>query len=435
MNGNHKKVLIITYYWPPCGGIGVLRCLKFAKYLRDYGWEPIIFTAEDAHYPSIDHSNDADIPEGITILRQKIWEPYHIYKYITGQPKEANVNNVFYASEKKQGLMHKLSVWVRSNFFIPDARCFWIEPSVRFLLEYLKEHPVDALLSNGPPHSNTRIATLIKKATGIPWLADFQDPWSQVDYFSMLRLTPWGLRKHLHMEQEAFAHADATTIVSPTWKRDLEAIGARNVSVLPWGYDASDFAGMDRTPQSGFTIIHAGIMGHDRHPGALPTALTAWLAQNPEARNTTRLLLAGLVDDSIKQSLETGGLGAITHYMGQVSRKEALQLLLQSSVLLLVLNNQPNAAGRIPGKFFEYLAAGRPILCIGPAGSDVQAIMEQEKAGYYCTYQDEAGMRNALQALYAQAQQPVAAQPGEAYSNSAITGRLAHLLNQMTQTT
>lgn len=430
-----KKVLIITYYWPPCGGIGVLRCLKFAKYLRNFGWEPIIFTAEDAHYPSIDYSNDKDIPKDITILKQKIWEPYHLYKYITGQKADANVNNVFYASEKKAGLMHKVSVWIRSNFFIPDARALWINPSVKFLLGWLKENPVDAIISNGPPHSNTRIATLIKKATGIPWLADFQDPWSQVDYFSMLNLTKWGRRKHLKMEQEVFRFADAISIVSPTWKRDLESIGAEDVQVLPWGYDHDDFSDLKPLTESGFTCTHTGILGIDRNPTELWDALKILETEHPALFQDFNAHFIGLVDNSINENAQTRGLENKIKLTGAVERRTALAYTLGSSFLLLVLNRQENAAGRIPGKFFEYLASGRPILAIGPAESDVAALMKETNAGIYVAFGDVSACKKVLEIYYEGYKNNKWKGTNKAdihdFSNELITKKLSNMLNSI----
>jgi hypothetical protein len=396
-----KKILIISYYWPPCGGIGVLRCLKFAKYLTRLGWDVTVFTAEDAHYPAIDHTNDNDIPENLKVIKQKIWEPYSVYKLITGQKKDANVNNVFYARDKKTGLLHKFSVWVRSNFFIPDARCFWVQPSVKKLQSYLKENPVDVILSNGPPHSNTRIATLIKKKTGIPWLADFQDPWSQVDYFRMLRLTKWGLRKHLRLEQEAFQAADKITIVSPTWKRDLEKIGAQNVSVLEWGYDPDDYKDLKRKPHKKFNIAHIGILGHDRNPIVLFKVLSELISENQNFREDFELSLVGQVDNSVRDTIAAFGLSKYTHDHGYVSRHDALQLTINSHILLLPLNQQDNVMGRIPGKLFEYLAVQRPIIVLGPKGSDSAKITESTNSGKSFSYKD-ASIKAHILKLYEQ---------------------------------
>ena len=381
MTAVRKRVLIITYYWPPSGGITVLRCLKFAKYLRDYGWEPIIFTAKGAHYPTIDESNDRDVPAGIEVIRQPIWEPYALYKKFMGKPADENVNNVFYTDSASGGWKHDLAVWVRSNFFIPDARATWVSGSVKRLLAYLKDHPVDALLSDGPPHSNTRIATLVSRATGTPWLADFQDPWTQVDYYQLLKLTEWGRKKHELQEQEAFATAAKTTIVSPTWKKELEAIGARNVGVLPYGYDPDDFAGLTRRPHEKFTLTHIGIMGYDRNPTVLFGAMAKLKEELPGFSELFELRLFGQVDYRVREAMEAAGVLDLVNFAGNVPRAEALQQILDSHLLLLLLNQQENARGRIPGKLFEYLAVRRPILNFGPTDSDAAAIIAEGPSG------------------------------------------------------
>ncbi len=315
-----KRVLIITYYWPPSGGIAVLRCLKFAKYLREYGWEPVIFTAQDAHYPTLDPTNEKDIPADLEVIRQPIWEPYAWYKKFMGKPADENVNNVFYTDESAGGWKHELAVWVRSNFFIPDARATWINGSVKRILNYLETNPVDAILSDGPPHSNTRIATLVSRATGLPWLADFQDPWTQVDYYQMLNLTRWGRKKHERQEQEAFRQASLTTIVSPHWKQDLEAIGAENVRVLYWGYDPEDFAGLERQAHEKFTLTHLGIMGHDRNPEVLFQAIRQLKEEEPGFAGDFELRLYGQVDHRVKASIEAHDLMEQTNFAGTVSR-------------------------------------------------------------------------------------------------------------------
>ncbi|MCB9297348.1 MAG: glycosyltransferase [Lewinellaceae bacterium] len=432
---NRKKVLIISYYWPPSGGIGVLRCLKIAKYLRQYGWEPVIFTAEGAHYPSIDHSNDKDVPPGATILRQRIWEPYHIYKFLTGQPPQANVNNVFYVQDDNPGFFHRLSVWIRSNFFIPDARALWIRPSVRFLRRYLKANPVDAIFSDGPPHSNTRIATLLKKHTGIPWLADFQDPWTQIDYYQLLNLTAWGDRRHHRMEQEAFRRADKITIVSPTWKKDLEAIGAENVSVIPWGYDPDDYNDISQEVGPKFTLTHLGIMGYDRNPAGLFRVLQRMCEEVEGFRENLELQLVGQVDYSVREAYEAAGLAGNVKLPGAVPRREALQLTMDSPILLLLLNQQPNAGGRIPGKLFEYLASRRPVLCLGPTDSDVAGILAETGGGTTAGYDDETAIRAILEELYQKFREGKLAKPVdssiEKYSIEKLTGEVAGFLEEI----
>ena len=431
-----KRVLIVTYYWPPSGGIAVLRCLKFAKYLRQHGWEPVIFTALDAHYPTIDHSNDRDLAQNLEVLRQPIWEPYAWYKRFVGKPPEENVNNIFYTDERDGGWKHRLSVWIRSNFFIPDARATWIRGSVRRLLTYLREQPVDAILSDGPPHTNTRIATLVSRRTGLPWLADFQDPWTQVDYYQMLSLTPWARRRHERMEREAFRQASLVTTVSPGWKEDLASIGARDVRVLYWGYDPDDFADLVRRPHQKFTVTHLGIMGHDRNPTVLFEALARLKEEVPGFGETLELRLYGQVDHRVRTAIASHGLEQQTNFAGNVNRAEALQETLNSHLLLLLQNQQENAYGRIPGKLFEYLAARQPILNFGPPGGDVAGILERTESGRTFGY-DAAPAHPAQMILEHyerfRSDRPLVLDGAriQQYSHPRLVGQLAGWLNQM----
>ncbi len=431
-----KRVLIITYYWPPSGGIGVLRCLKIAKYLRDFGWEPIIYTALDAHYPNYDPSNIKDIPEGVEVHKGKIWEPHSWYKKLTGKAKDENVNNVLYVNEGKSSLLDRFSIWIRSNFFIPDARAFWIKPSVKYLTEYINNNRVDAILTDGPPHSNTRIATLLKKKTGIPWLADFQDPWTQVDYFNNLSLTSWGLKKHQRLEQEAFKHADRMTIVSDSWKKDLEEIGAKNVSVIPWGFDPDDFKNLKVEVEKKFIISHLGILGPDRCPKVLFETVRDMMNVHPDLANDLELQMFGQVDHSVVEEIKNIGIEKVFKIKGFVPRQEALLKTCSSSVLLLLLNQQDNVMGRIPGKFFEYLAAQRPILTLGPPSSDVANIVDKTERGYTINYNDKTKMRATLEELYRKykdgsLKQPMTKSIAE-YSSINLTGKFAKLLNEIT---
>ena len=434
---NRKKVLIITYYWYPSGGIGVLRCLKIAKYLRLYGWEPVIYTAANAHYPSIDESNLKDVPEGITILRQPIFEPYAWYKKFTGKPANANVNHALVATDRQDDWRHKLSVWIRSNFFIPDARAFWIKPSVKFLTEYLKKNPTDAIFSDGPPHTNTRIACLVKQKTGIPWLADFQDPWTQMDLYERLNVGSWAWQKHQRLEQEAFRLADQFVTVSPTWKKDLEEIGAKNVNVVEWGFDEDDFKFANFAPDWKFTLTHVGLLGEDRNPTSLFAAIAQLNQTLPDFGQLFKLQLVGHVDLRVKQNAEKYKISHLISYVPQVERKEALQYTLNSQVLLLLQNDAGNVMGRIPGKFFEYLAVRRPILCLGAKGCDVEKILDRTKAGVCLSYTDQEGISQTLAQLFEQYKThgtvPAQTQNLEEFTNKKLTQKIAQLLDRISQ--
>ena len=391
-----KKVLIISYYWPPAGGISLQRCLKFAIYLRKFNWHPIVYTALDAQYPYFDHENEKLVPGDITVIKRPILEPFNLFRRITGRKKDESLNDIVHVRDRKRSWLDKAGIFIRGNFFIPDARSLWVKPSVKFLTNYLKENPVDAILSDGPPHTNTLIACKLKENTGIPFLADFQDPWTQVDYYQHMMITPLAHRVHSKLEQQVFKQADKITIASPSWKNDLEQIGARNVDVIYWGYDAHDFRGLQPIVNEHFTIFHGGLLGIDR----LPDRLFEIMYELQQQGIMIKLKLAGQVDYALQELVEKWGLTNQVQLLGTISRSRVLQYTLGANLLLLPLNKASNAKGRIPGKLFEYLYARRPILCLGPVNSDVSAILKETASGQSFTYNNKKEIQEYIVNLY-----------------------------------
>lgn len=390
-----KKVLIITYYWPPSGGVGVHRCLKFAKYLRDFGWEPIIYTAENAQYPVYDTTNEKEIPKNLEVLKYPIWEPYNLFRKVSGR-KSSEPANPMYVRDKKQSSIDKFSIWFRGNFFIPDARCFWIRPSIKYLSKYLNNNSVDAILTDGPPHTNTRIGYLLSKKFNIPWLADFQDPWTQVDYYKLLKTTKLADWRHRRMERQVFEQSKKITIASPSWAKDLEEIGASNVSPIFWGYDESDFANSIEGRNDSFSIVHAGLLGFDRSPDVFLKVLKDLCTEIPEFALNLKLDFAGQVDYSIKTLIQQNGLNDNFVELGNVVRAKAIELTRKAAILLLPLNKADNVKGRIPGKLFECIRARKPILCLGTLGTDVSKIIDETESGVSFEYDDYDQIKSYL---------------------------------------
>jgi glycosyltransferase involved in cell wall biosynthesis len=428
-----KKVLIITYYWPPAGGIGVHRCLKFAKYLREFGWEPVICTAENPEYPVLDDGNFKDVPGGVKILKTKIWEPYRIFKFITGKRVEDRIHNIF-LEEDKPSFAHKLGIWIRGNIFIPDARKFWIRSSVNFLSRYLKENPVDVLFTNGPPQSTHMIAYGINKKLGIPWHADFQDPWTQVDYFPQLMLNPISKRIHENMEQRVFRNADKITICSDTWKGDLESIGARDVGVIVWGYDEDDFKNISVPLSTKFTLSHFGSLGPDRNAKTLWKALSIISKENKQFADDLEIELVGFIGHAIVEEINSLGLSDKLKLSAHMSREETLERMHRAQLLLLILNDMPNVKGRLPGKLFEYLSARRPCLVIGPEESDASKIVHNVNAGYTCDFNDLGKTLVTIKEIYKKYKDGVLFSNQtdiSQYSNKNLTKKLAGFLDQI----
>lgn len=429
-----KKVLIITYYWPPAGGSAVYRWLKFTKYLREFGWEPVIYTAENGEYAEIDNSNQKDIPQDITILKQPIWEPYMFYKKFIGQKKTEKVNVGFLTERKKPKFAEKVAVWIRGNFFIPDARRFWIKPSVKYLISYLKENPVDAVISSGPPHSMHLIALQLKKKLNISWIADFRDPWTNIDYYPELLLTSLADRKHHRLEKQVVTTADCVITVGSKMTEEFEAIGANRVETITNGFDTADY---DNTPvelDKDFTIAHFGTINKARNPVVLWNALSVMLKENPELGNCLNLKFIGRIDASVIASLQETGLLKYLRKTEFIPHNEVVTKERESQLLLLLINNTPNAEGILTGKFFEYLAAKRPILAIGPTKGDVANILNHSKAGEITGFNDVPGLVSILGRYYADykaGKLNVNTENINAYSRFELTRKLTSILNDI----
>lgn len=379
----NRKALIITYYWPPSGGAGVQRWLKFAKYLRLSGWEPIIYTPLNPEYPAFDETLEREIPNGIQVIKTPIWEPYSAYKKLTLTNKSQRVNaSGFIIEKKKPGLLQRLSIWLRGNFFIPDARKFWIQPSVKFLTNWLQENQVDAIISTGPPHSMHMIALGLKQITGIPWLADFRDPWTNIDFYQDLNLTKWADKKHHSMELQVLEKADEVIVISDSMKSDFLKIKDRNYTVITNGFDRADTDHVIKSKDSSFSLAHIGSMAKTRNPELLWKALSILSEQNADFKQDLIIKLVGSVDFSIIQMLEKYNLINNLLKVDYLPHDTIIEIQKQSRVLLLLVNDTPNAKVILPGKFFEYMASGRPILCIGPKDGDVAKIMNQTGSGF-----------------------------------------------------
>jgi len=397
-----KKVLIISYYWPPAGGVGVLRNLKFVKYLRNFGWEPIVYAPENADYPQEDLNNFNDIPDGVETIRYPIIEPFSLFRKFTGR-KDSNKSNPVYVRKNNAGWLDDLAIWIRGNFFIPDARFLWIKPSVKYLSKYLQEHKIDAILTDGPPHTNTVIGQNLSEKFNIPWLADFQDPWTQVDYYKMMKIRGRADRKHRKLEQDTFKTAKKITIASPTWAGELEEIGAKDVDVIYYGYDEADFEklSVESNPNE-FVISHAGVLGIDRQPDVLLKVLSDLCQEIPEFKQKLKIKLAGAVDFSIVEMIKKNGLADNFLELGNILRVDALKLMLSSDVLLLPVNKADNAKGRLPGKIYEYLRAKKPILSLGIKGSDVEQILTETQTGFNFEYDDHQAIKSYILSIFKQ---------------------------------
>ncbi len=403
--------------------------------MRQFGWEPVVHAPENANYPIIDPTTFNDIPPGTEVLKTRAPEPFAVFNLLKGKKKDEKVQDVFLVRDKEPGIIDKLAVWVRGNFFIPDARMLRINPSVKDLLEYIKKHPVDAIISTGPPHSSHRIAYQLKKATGLPWIADFQDPWTQIDYFEKFMLTPYARNKHKRQEKEVLTTADRVVAVSKSWSQDFAALGAKNVSAITMGYDDDDFTGVQPVETQKFVISHFGTLGLDRNPQKLWKILAQLAKENKQFGNDLQIVLAGVVDFTIFEEIESQGLKNNLLNLNQLTKEKVVQWMLASGMLLLLHNKgygEYNTKGRIPAKLFEYMGSARPILALGETDSDVAQILTESNTGLTIEYENETAIKDAVLKYYhAWKNKTQMFQPAgiEQYSFRNLAGRMAQLLN------
>lgn len=392
-----KKVLIITYYWPPSGGGGVMRWLKMSKFLPELGWQPIIYTPENPDPSVIDESLLKEIHPKIIELKTPIWEPYDFYRKITGKKSGEKFKSGYISEASEGNWKSRLSVFIRGNFLIPDPRKFWINPSVNYLGKYLKANPVDLIISTGPPHSMHIIALGLKKKFNISWIADFRDPWTDIDFYHKLKLTAWADRKHKTLEKKVLAAADHVVTVSPGCASDIEKIAHRKIEVINNGFDPTDYDFKAPELDETFTFSHFGAFNKDRNPSTLWKVLSELASNNLDFKSLLRINLIGQTDQSVIDDIKKNNLEANLIVKDHLPHREGLIELSKSQVLLLPLNDAPNVKGILPGKMYEYMALCRPILALGPTDADYAKILKETKAGVSLNFSDKQGIKKTLQ--------------------------------------
>ncbi len=387
------KALIITYYWPPAGGSGVQRWLKFVKYLQDFDIEPVVYVPENAQYPIKDVSLEKDIPKNIEVLKQPIWEPNNILSLFKKNSKQSagflNPNPSFVGA-----ILQK----IRANYFIPDARKFWVKPSVKFLKNYLSKNNIDVVITTGPPHSLHLIGLQLKKEIGVKWISDFRDPWTDIDYFHQLPLSKKARSKHHQLEQEVLRSADAVLVVGKTMKENYK-IFSDNIHVITNGFDSSLNEIKENLLDKKFSITHIGMMNSDRNPLVLWKVLSDLCRENKEFEHDLEIRLIGKVAAEIDELIEKYQLKNIVK-IDYLPHNEVKIHQQKSQVLLLAINNVPSAKGILTGKIFEYLQAKRPILAIGPEDGDLAEVLNLTKAGTIVDFEDKEKLKSTILKLY-----------------------------------
>jgi glycosyltransferase involved in cell wall biosynthesis len=428
-----KKVLIITYYWPPTGGPGVLRWLKFVKYLPDNGWKPYVYTPLNPQAVILDNSLEKNIPQEAVVLKRKIIEPHNLFYFIN---KNKNVAPGFLQEQKSESNLFAIAKWVRGNIFVPDSRIFWVNPSVRYLEKIIKQENIKLVISTGPPHSMHLIALKLKQKLNIKWIADFRDPWTGIDFYHQLNVSKWADLKNKKLEAIVLKNADTVIAVGETLKNELVGLGAKDCVVITNGYDKDDFAQeenrVEKTDDK-FVITYTGALNVDRNPLAFWNALKKLLEIYPDIAKILRVKIIGTTDFRVKEIIEQLQLLTIVEYVNQLSYKDSVAAQQQSDALLLVINNTPNAKGILTGKFFEYLSSGKFIIGIGPKDGDVAKILMETKAGKIFDYNETEEIYKTLEQIVVKkiSENNKDKSLVELYERKSLTQKLSQLLNKL----
>lgn len=398
-----KRLLLISYYWPPAGGIGVQRWLTMTYYLAELGWDITVVKPLNADYPIVDLNNITKIHPSIKFVEIENWEVRKLYaRFFSGNNKNVKADDIFFLKKDELTRKQKVSLWIRSNLFVPDARVTWVRPVTKFLKNHLQTHPFDVLITTGPPHSAHLIGANIKSVfPHLKWVADFRDPWTDIEYHQNLLLTSYADKLHQHLERKVLVESDLVVTVSQSWADRFRELGAQNVEVVINGYDEKDFEKKLKNPSKKFCILHAGSFGENRWIPSFWKAIEELLQDEMELKADLQIRFIGQIENAVQTRMEQHVVKENIQLLGQLPHNEAIQEMLDASLLFLPINKvQGNNKGRMTGKIYEYIATGNPILLIGNDDGDAFRLIKEEGLGYSCGYDETKKIKESILSEY-----------------------------------
>ncbi len=435
-----KRVLFVSYYFPPSGGSGVQRPLKMVKYLSEFGWDATVLTVDPDHasYSDIDESMTDEIPAGIRLIRSRALDPYAMYSKFMGRGKKELVG-VGFTDTETRGFRENLARWIRGNIFIPDARVGWVKFAATAALQEFSVKPYDAVITTGPPHSTHLIGLRIKKKTGLPWIIDLRDAWPSDSYGHLIPVSRPAAAWDKRLRSKAFGAADRILSVSRSILHSTSILTKTVVELIPNGFDEDDFSGKDAAKkdpqgQEKFSIVFTGHMPDEQDPEALWGVIRS--EKDAGRLSDLRVYLVGNVSRATLESIRRYRLEATVSVIPYVSHGEAIKWICGAHLLLLTINRVPNPHGIITGKLYEYLASGNPVLCLGPVGGDAADLIATAGAGSTFEHIDRSGIKATLGEHYeawnsGHPMKGASTEAAELYSRRVQAGELASILTEI----
>lgn len=379
-----KNLLVIAYYFPPSGGPGVQRVLKHTKYLRLFGWNPIVFTVRDADYPAFDYSLLDEIPNDVKVVRSKIFEPYNFYRKLTGKkPGEPVDVNIIKKEDAKLTFGEKLIEFIRGTFFIPDARIGWYFTGKGELRQLIKDCKIDAIYSSSPPYTCSLIAKYAKKKLQVPWIAGFRDPWTD-----FIQAPPrWFIPKYIDrkLEESVFRTADFVEVAWLGIKKDAlhkyPDLPESKFVHIPNGFDSEDYPKIEQNQNEVFTLTYTGSMYGKRNPKALFDAIALLLNQNKIQKEDFQLIFIGRFGQEVHEMIDKSTFVDRIIRINYLPHKESIKKLLESDALLLIVDESKESEEIVPGKVYEYLGTYKPLLVVSPEQGAVADLINETGSG------------------------------------------------------
>lgn len=378
-----KRVLVIAYHFPPGGGPGVQRVLKHVTYLRQAGWEPVVLTVEDGDFPARDESLLAKVPTDVPVHRVPIYEPYKLYRKFLGKGNSAIDVNVNKTGDQRRGFKESIAEWIRATVFIPDARVAWLLTAVRKGVDLCKKYDVDAIYSSSPPYTCALIARAVKRRTGLPWVAGFRDPWTDFLTTPKRWFLPAAIDRSL--ERSVFREADgvecAWTGIIDDALRKYPDLDRGKFEHIPNGYDSADFPNVQYVPNQVFTITYTGSMYGRRTPKAFLGALELLAKADTLKPSEICLQFIGRFGDEVHDMMDRSIFSESILRLGYVPHSQSIAFVMKSEASLLIVDDAKESAEIVPGKVYEYLGIGRPIIAIAPKGSAIEELITRTNSG------------------------------------------------------
>jgi len=425
-----KTVLVVTYYWPPAGGPGVQRVLKFCRYLPQFGWRPLVLTVADGEYPAIDESLAENIAPDLAVYKTASLEPFSLYRRFIGKKKDEKITTFVLTEDSQGDLKRRLAAFIRGNLFIPDGRIGWKPFAVNQGLQIIRRHKPDVIFSTAPPMSTHLIAKTLAHKCSIPWVADFRDPWTDVFYYHNLRRTRCAQRLDHRLEVSVLRSADAVVTVSSTIQKLFQEKAENRYFVIANGFDSDDFSGVTPLPADGLRhIVHAGHLAVNQNPSAFWIALSR-MTQDKAFSNVC-IDFYGSIHSKVEQTLKDCGLMPKCRFFGYRPHHELVSAMKRADLLFFIVPDTSYAKGIPTSKLFDYLGAGKPILGVGPTDGDAAEILRQTNAGMMVEAGNEAGLLEAILKCFKGSYGSPSSSRISSFSRQSLTGNLAELFNNI----